>query len=273
MLHYTSLSLRYIYRLQCAAHAHKLHHYPSADTIDRKQTMQLPPPPPPEMEMLRTTDPDLIAFPYLLQACYAYGHHQIACGVDPAQLQNPVEFVTEDDLIRFVNVVSKWPKVVPDRMLQRPTLELMVMDLKVAPNQRAWTFGERLDWLYGNILRWMEANKVDPDNPNETPAERKARLNRERVRAHRQRTMQGKCDDPEEERLTEQVRQAALSLQAGRSWIKKEEAEAKQVREAAIEAAKAACATRISAGRAAVANAQYVLGQAQSALDGYKSSK
>lgn len=264
----------YIIAIQVSLAQHCLRAYTIARTID-ESTVMTPTTvalPPEQMIVLRTTAPDLIAFPYLLQACYAYGHYQIACGVDPSQLQDPRTFVTEADLERFVDVVSKWPKAVPMRQLQAPTLDSMVSDLRIHPGQEPFTFAQRLDWAHDNILRWMEQNKVDPNNPNETKDERKARLNREAVKRHRQRNAIAKSEDPMEQQLTDAVRTLARSVQAGRSWAKTAEADAKRVRDAAIEAAKAQCVSTISGARAAVANEEHKLTLAQAELDAYKSN-
>lgn len=235
-------------------------------------SVSLPPPQPEQLEILRTTPADLIAYPFLLQCCYAYGHWQIACGTPVEQLQTPEAFVTEADLERFVDVVSRWPNSAPTATLRKPDLFGMVHGLRTPIGIQQRTFAEQLDWHVAAITRWMEHNKIDPAHPNETKEERKARQNREGVRRHRQRNAVAKSSDPEEQRLTEQVRALARSVQDGRSWAKRAEAEAKRVRDAAIEAAKAQCVSTISAAKAAVANEEHRLNLAQGELDAYTSN-
>jgi hypothetical protein len=227
-------------------------------------------PPPAELDNLTAYTPDMIAYPYLIQACYAWVKWKVDSGVPPEQFQQrPEVFVTEMDLERLCNVVSNWPRAAAQRP---PTLPMLIDDLRTPPGQTPVRFLDRLIMFETRINSWMVQNKIDPAYPNESKEDKQKRQNAKRQREWRQRTAQPRTGAPEESALVVALRTAAENLKQARAWGREEEKKAKVTRDIAIAQAREACGKQIQWVQEWVDKAELAVLEAQKAVDNYKSS-
>jgi len=112
--------------------------------------------------------------------------HQPHAGQTP---QSPASFVTQEDLVHFWSLHDWWEPV-KDKPTNAPTplISQFCWYVNTPSNTTPVTFMDAMMQFYNRALAWCEANELDPINPGETAAQRKRRLNRERmakVREHR----------------------------------------------------------------------------------------
>ena len=223
---------------------------------------------PASVAWLQTADHNVVKWEHFIQCLVDHAQYLRASGVSDEHIQDPYTFAQPGDLQSFHNVVIWWPTDAPATH-RCPTLYDMLQGLANISGGTAFTFSATLDWYVDRIKQWLVANRRDPDKPNESKAEREARLNRERVARHRLRNMPG-SDDPELDALIRAAKDAVENAAMGRKWLKGAESQAKIDCDAAIAAAKLARADTVSKARAAVAQAESQAHAAQNALDAYK---
>lgn len=216
---------------------------------------------------LRTADPETVRFEWFAQACYEYVNYERAMGTTD-YIQPFDSFVQPGDLQHFCNVVSWWPKNTHPSY-RAPTLADMLSYLRSPSPDHSVTFAQALEARKEKVMGWMRAQRMDPENPNETAEERKRRMTRERQRAFKLRNAEG-SDDPALHTLIMKAKQEAETLSKARAWLKGELAEAKGAEAAAIAAAKAARAKRVSDAEKWVAGQEQIMLTAKAAVDAYK---
>lgn len=191
-------------------------------------------------------------------------------GLAPSGHQVLTKWVQPGDLQTFVDVVNWWPPQATH--MPPPTLYNMVSSIRTEDSFESQTFIDFLDLLVERVKKWCVLNKINPDNPNESKAEREARLNRERVARSRLRHSKG-SDDPVEHDLIMRAKAAEENASAGRKWLK-----------GAIQQEKLNCARdqqarlalrneRIAAHTQAVVDAEQAALDAKAVLDAYRIKK
>lgn len=111
-------------------------------------------------------------------------------------------FAGETDLASYRAARAWWPKhqELP-HALAFPSVYQLCWSYHEGP-----TFAERLTAKSMPVVKWLEANGIDISCPNESSDERKARLNREAQRRHRQ--SKGVAGTPEQQAHAQAVKQA-----------------------------------------------------------------
>lgn len=219
---------------------------------------------PPSVAWLATTDSETVQWVHFAQCVVDWDTYLRNEGV--TDLPNPSTWTQPGDLQDYSNVVSWWPNDAPASHAM-PTLHRLLQHYRSDA-----TFGHALDWYVERAKAWMLANKRDPSNPNETKAEREARLNRERVARHRLRHTEG-SDDPELDALLKAAKAADHNAVEGRRWLKGEIQRAKSDMDAAIAQAKLDKAERVQRAEDAVAQAELQARTARDAVDNYRINK
>jgi hypothetical protein len=225
---------------------------------------------PASVNWLMSADDSTVKWEHYQQCLVDHANYLLASGVPQDQIVNPYTFAQPGDLQTLSNVVSWWPVDAPATH-RVPTLYMLLQCLRIMDG-RPTTFDAQLEWYVARVTAWMLENRRDPDNPNETKAEREARLNRERVARHRLRNAAG-SDDPVEHDLIQRAKAAEESASQGRKWLK-----------GAIQQEKVQCTTDISARKAqrdatiaaytqAVADAERQAAEAKAVLDAYRINK
>ena len=165
--------------------------------------------------------------------------HQPHAGQTP---QSPASFVTQEDLVHFWSLHDWWEPV-KDKPTNAPTplISQFCWYVNTPSNTTPVTFMDAMMQFYNRALAWCQANDLDPAYPGETVAEKRKRLNRERmakVRGHRPTPRKVLEADPE---LAAQVKEleeqcSALKVEAklAEEWAK---GEVLRHQEAMIEAA------------------------------------
>ena len=145
---------------------------------------------------------------------------------NPNLLQQDInQFITERDIATFWWLHDWHAQFDFPPSLPLPRIVQYCWAFQYAPGAEPITFEEGMKRYYQRCLDYCNENRVNPDNPAETPEQRKARLNRERmakVRAGRKAAKSTLEDLPPE--VVEELR----LLEAKRDGLK---AEAKQVDE------------------------------------------
>lgn len=226
---------------------------------------------PPSVAWLSDVDDNTVQWQHYQQCLLDHANYLLASGVPVEHIYNPHTYAQPGDLQTLSNVVSWWPKDAPATH-RSPTLHMMLMGLHIVNGTDPRNFASQLDFYVDRVRTWLSSNRRNPDNPNESKAEREARLNRERVARHRLRHAAG-SDDPNEQALIERAKAAEESASQGRKWLK-----------GAIQQEKLQCATDISARKAqrdatiaahtqAVADAERQAAEAKAVLDAYRINK
>lgn len=226
---------------------------------------------PASVSWLQTADDNTVQWQHFLQCLVDHAEYLRVAGVPPEQIMNPVAFAQPGDLQTLSNVVSWWPKDAP-LTHRAPTLYTLLLGLRNLDGNAPRTLGHLLDWYVDRVKAWMVGARKDPDNPNESKADRDARLNRERVARHRLRNAPG-SDDPDEHALIERAKAAEESASQGRKWLR-----------GAIQQEKLQCTTDIAARKLlrdqtiaahtqAVALAEQQALDAKAILDAYRINK
>lgn len=226
-----------------------------------------------EMKQIDDTPYDEVTFSQFVATCIAYGEWLIKAGTDPAVLQNPYEYVTQADILRFVSVVSAWPHNAPQGF-NCPKWSWMLQCLR-KDNPPVRTFAQELDRMEGRILTWMEQKGIDPNLVNESKADKEARQNRTRVQRHRdnKRVLEGTVADPFMVELIHQEKVTRESIAKGKAWLKELERMEKSKRDVAVAAAKLHYTQTVSAGSEWVRQAVETHEAASLALESYRSTK
>jgi len=105
-------------------------------------------------------------------------------------------YVTDAMLLQYWTAVDWWPKDLPAHPC--PTLRELVMQAPHLRDHTALTLGQLLADRGAKVARALVELKRSVVNPNESPAERKARLNRERVSRSRGRKSSDSVPVPRE---------------------------------------------------------------------------
>jgi hypothetical protein len=225
---------------------------------------------PASVSWLQSADDNTVQWQHFLQCLIDHAEYLRASGVPVDQIHNPYTFAEPGDLQTLSNVVSWWPVDAPITH-RAPTLHMLLQGLRITEDSPR-SFSHLLDWYVDRVKAWMVGARKDPDNPNESKAERDARLNRERVARHRLRNAAG-SDDPDEHALILRAKAAEENASQGRKWLR-----------GAIQQEKLQCTTDIAARKlqrdqtiaahtAAVALAEQQAVDAKTVLDAYRSSK
>lgn len=222
---------------------------------------------PASVAWLQTADHNIVQWEHFLQCLVDHAEYLRASGVPEEHIQDPNRFAEPGDLQSFHNVVMWWPQDAPATH-RCPTLHDLLLNLQIHGDTPR-SFTHALDWHVDRVKLWLAGTRRDPENPNESKAERDARLNRERVARYRLRNAT-ESDDPDLNALVRAAKAAVESAAQGRKWLKGVEKQAKSDCDAAIAAAKLARADTVSKAIAAVEAAEVQAHAAQSALDAYK---
>lgn len=136
---------------------------------------------------------------------------------DPKAVPVPEAFITESDLDGYAQARDWWPTEPPAQHAFPSVYLLCVNYTEQHPNIGA-TFMDRLMVHTRKVQAWLEEEGRDPVHPDETPEERKTRLNAEAQRRHRAR----KHDTPEaaHARAVSAAYQAYLDVCAQRKAVK-----------------------------------------------------
>jgi len=111
---------------------------------------------------------------------------------------------------------------------------------------RPSTFLSTLENAKARIEPWLKLHKHSLDNPNETPEDKKKRLNREGVARFRAKNRVEPVDDPDLAALIKEAKLQASYVTEGRKWLRGVERSAKLAYDAAVGAAKVARAATVS---------------------------
>lgn len=224
---------------------------------------------PASVSYMQTADPHVVQREWFIMACHDWINWKRACGL-VFEAQDPERFCLPGDLQTLCNVVSWWPKDAPIR-LRPPSLALFLEDLPIRDDVTI-TFSQRLQIQADHARTWVSERGGNVDNPNESKEERARRKNRERQRAWQMRNAEG-SDDPELHRLIQLAKHEAEQLTQAKAWLKRELSAARVAEQAAIAAAKAARANRISELESAVAGQEKAMLDAKAIVDAYKANK
>lgn len=226
---------------------------------------------PASVAWLQDADDNTVQWQHFQQCLVDHAEYLRASGVPAEQILDPLTFAEPGDLQTLSNVVSWWPHDAP--LTHRPpTLYMLLQGLRDLNGNAPPTFSHLLDWYVDRVKQWMLTARKDPDNPNETKAEREARLNRERVARHRLRHSK-ETGDPQLDGLIAAAKAADANALAGKRWLKGEIQQAKADMEAAIARAKAERSERIARAEAAVLEAEAQARSAKDAVESYRINK
>lgn len=226
---------------------------------------------PASYKWLEQQDPSKLTLDHYKACAQDYIRHSVEQGIPLEQFMPVEQFVQDGDLQTLANVVSNWP--LKEGAPPAPTPASLLIAIRSFDATKATTFTQALDATYQRCRKWMEANKLNPDNPNETPKERNARLSAARMRRKRQRDAEVDYTNPEELALVRAVREAKDNVTACRKWIKAEEIKARDAYDAAVAQAKAQRAATVSAAQAWLAPTLEKLSDAERALESYHINK
>lgn len=226
---------------------------------------------PASVQWLQTADDNTVQLQHYRICLADHAEWLRASGVDPSHIADPVAFVQDGDLQLHSNVVSEWAHDAPPTH-RAPKLYDILQHLRTTHANEPVSFQTVLDWYSARLREWAVANRRDPDNLNETKAEREARLNRERVARHRLRHAAG-SDDPQLDGLIKAAKAADANAVAGKRWLKGEIQQAKLDMDAAIARAKADRSERVARAEAAVLEAEAQARSAKEAVDSYRINK
>lgn len=220
------------------------------------------PPHTPALIWIQQVDPNIVQYDHYLMVCAEYIEWLKACGVtDP--FQDPASWVQPGDLQSFCNVVSKWPKRTAQGY-SAPTLFSVLDGLRIQQNFTTRTFAAYMDFVWDKVANWMRSQRMDPDNPNETPEERAKRKNREGVAKHR---LLKRLADPDTAPEIYHAQMAVQHAGAMRKWLRDVERIAKDTYDGAVASAKLAKLATISEAKEQVAQAELAASNAQAAID------
>lgn len=226
---------------------------------------------PPSCAWLQTANSESVRWEHFIQCVVDYAAWLRASGMDAIHIYEPAQWVNPGDLQSYSDVVSWWPADAPASHAA-PSLFTLLQHLRIAEGSAGETFNQALQWHVARVRAWLAANRRDPENPNESKAERDARLNRERVARHRLRHMAG-SDDPEEHALIERAKTAEANASAGRKWLKGTIQQEKLQCTTDIAARKLHRDNTIAAYTQAVADAEKQAMDAKTVLDQYRANK
>lgn len=99
------------------------------------------------------------------------------------------DFVSQQDLDNFWGLHDWWAPV-PDKptTLPLPSIIQFCWYVNYMPGTEPIDFNKAMFQFYNRAVEWLKLHNIDPQNPGETPEERRKRRNRERmaqVRGHR----------------------------------------------------------------------------------------
>ncbi len=101
-------------------------------------------------------------------------------------------FAGEGNLLDYRSAKAWWPKHAElPAQFAFPTIYLLCWSYQEQDPRIGATFLDRLTLKASGVVSWMTSAGVDPAAPNESPEERKARLNREAQKRHRLRKGSG----------------------------------------------------------------------------------
>lgn len=224
---------------------------------------------PQSVAWLQTADPETVQWEHIHQIAHDYAGWLVQCGVPAESIYDPDKFVQQGDLQTYSNVVSWWPADVPAQY-HMPTLSILLQSMRIVGEPES--FAQALERNVERIKAWMPSARINPDNPNESKAEREARLNRERVARHRLRHSK-ETDDPQLNELLAAAKAADANALAGKRWLKGEIQQAKFDMDAAIARAKADRSERVARAEAAVLEAEAQARSAKDAVESYRINK
>lgn len=97
--------------------------------------------------------------------------------------QNYAEFFTERDLSTFLWLYGWWAPVRDKpQTLPTPSIIQWAWNVNHAPGAPPVTFDDAMQNFYKRALAYCEQANLDPNNPGESPEDRKRRINAERMR-------------------------------------------------------------------------------------------
>lgn len=225
---------------------------------------------------LQTADPNTVRHEHFIQCMTDYITWQRACGVpDEYGFTDPETFIEAGGLQEYINVVNWWPTDPKAPRLaslsQMITLSKFLYEDARKDSINVPTIKYLIDDEIERARKWLKDNGGNPDDPNETKAEKAARLNRARVAKHRTLHANEFTDDPNLNALIIAAKNAERSAAAGRKWIKGEIKQAKSDMDAAILAAKSERVARVQRAEEALALAERAAADAQEVVRQYKS--
>lgn len=131
----------------------------------------------------------------------------------------PAQYVTQADLDSYLKALDWWPKDAPAHM-QAPTLETLAQTILYTPPLEPITFATALNTLAANVVVWLESEKRNVANPNESKDERRKRLNRERVGRHRDESKMRETASPEKIAKVEEAEAYLAVVKEQRASVK-----------------------------------------------------
>lgn len=112
-----------------------------------------------------------------------------------ASFLDPETFFRPGDLDKYRAAAAWWPKDAPPICLL-PSLRELCMTIAGGAGTQPIPFADALTLLWTRCVEWLGTEDRSTVHPNETPTERKHRLNRERVRRHRSLHREVHDEDP-----------------------------------------------------------------------------
>lgn len=223
---------------------------------------------------LQTADPNTVRYEHFLQCCADYIAWQRACGVSEYAITlTPEQYADPGDLQSYVdNVVNWWPKDAP-ASCHMPSLYQIMTEIVDHHGHGARHMSCVIADHMETVRAWMIGAGKDPSNPNETPEEKAARKNRERVARWRVRHSNTNTDDHTLNALRLAAKRADANAAQGKQWLKGEIQQAKLDMEAAITQSKLERTQRVACAEAAVQEAQEAARRAKQALESYLACK
>jgi hypothetical protein len=223
---------------------------------------------PPSSVWLQSVDPETVQEVHYQMIIADYIQWLLASGVPDHNIAQPDSYFQSGDLQLYSNVVSWWPKDAPAQYAP-PTLFTLLQSIQLPTPETVRTFRSELEWHVERCKSWMQGQRMNVDNPNESKEERTARLNRERVARHRLRRAK-ETDDPELNALLAAAKATDENATAGKRWLRGEIQQAKLDMEAAIAQARLVRSERVARAEALVAEAERAAVQARDALNNYR---